>query len=228
MVVAFLFPLFLLVALLNTAHGCSCAITPFEVAYYRSQQNGTPFSRARVITSTLSGGIRRYGLKVSFVWDNCTRNTPFSAIAETSDSSAACGVLLTVGKTYILQLKQLGTSQVNLCGVNILESSLTASQRSFLDTRQLCCKGKCRCANSNIVTCIRAPCDPRFESPPCPPESVKCVDNFCGGCIAEWFTSSMLPACLSWRKIALACHGIWIAAMISCWVTHSKLIYCVI
>jgi hypothetical protein len=42
------------------------------------------------------------------------------------------------------------------------------------------------------VECFREPCFPLI--PPCP-EAVKCVDNYCGGCVAEWYKQDGSPAC---------------------------------
>ena len=43
------------------------------------------------------------------------------------------------------------------------------------------------------MNCFRQPCGPP-EKPPCK-EAVKCLDNYCGGCLAEWFNKDGLPAC---------------------------------
>lgn len=73
-------------------------------------------------------------------------------------------------------------------------SSLSEADKSFLDSRQICCNGVCKCANGDQpVSCFRPPCSPP-EEPPCE-EAVKCVDNYCGGCVAEWFQEDKLPAC---------------------------------
>lgn len=71
---------------------------------------------------------------------------------------------------------------------------LTPAEKLFLDTRNVCCKGKCRCADGKPPgRCFRQPCD-GLET--CD-EAAKCVDNYCGGCWAEFFTRTGMQVCKS-------------------------------
>eukprot|EP00171_Calliarthron_tuberculosum_P001820 IDg1820t1 len=182
-----------LAALLTLSHACMFP-TDFETAYYRSLLAGTPFTKARVVKSVLRGRTRIYTLKVSFVYGGCVRQTPYVVRQRLRVLHAeSCSKLE----------KHTCCSCANLAGrksISAVSISSIADFRNlsalFLDSRNLCCKKKCRCANPNLptVNCFRGPCDPNFEKPPCP-EAKICRENFCGACRAEWFTKDKLPAC---------------------------------
>lgn len=72
-------------------------------------------------------------------------------------------------------------------------ADLTTEELNFLDTREVCCGQTCECrSTSPPVNCFVEPC--AVAEPPCE-EAEECKNNFCGGCVAEWFTSSGMPAC---------------------------------
>lgn len=60
---------------------------------------------------------------------------------------------------------------------------LSSAEQQFLDTREICCDGVCECANSNRVNCFVEPC----LVVTCDEAFTTCVNNFCGGCLAEFF-----------------------------------------
>lgn len=71
---------------------------------------------------------------------------------------------------------------------------MTKMDREFLGSRTVCCSGKCSCASGKrMVNCFRQPCH-ASEKGPCK-EAVRCEDNYCGGCRAEWFNKVGKPAC---------------------------------
>lgn len=179
---------------------CSCISTDFQTQYFREVNAGKDVVQARVLktyirkrpsTGPLDINVdeRVYILKVTKTY-GCKRST--LAVATTATNSAACGVNLRFGVTYLTALRRTGTTPISLCGITREFSSLSAANKQFLNTRETCCFGSCKCLNAPRVNCFVNPC--RFAKRPCA-EAVKCVDNYCGGCFAEWFTKDNLPAC---------------------------------
>lgn len=203
----------LLTYLTAVADACSCAAVGFNESFYGSDKGGTPLSLAKVlggyvvggnvkdINETVGGGQlitlpteRVYFLKVTKAFTGCARTEPFFTVARTPYLGSFCGVALRENSTYLLPLKQQGESNINLCQMVMEESQLSAEKHAFLDSRRLCCDGKCRCAGSApLTTCPASVCE--GQSPPCA-DAVKCVSNPCDGCRAEWFTRvDDMPAC---------------------------------
>lgn len=196
-------------------HSCSCAPIDFQLEYFRNRQLGTPISLAKVIgvktvkknvLSPLSSINKKiiYTLKVLKVGDGCFPRLPYRAFAVTSGSPGSCGVTLKKGFSYLLPLKKGAgkVSNIGLCGVNIQFEKVSQEQRKFVLSRVKCCRGRCQCADGKSpVKCIIPPC--KFAKRPCA-EAKKCINNFCGGCNAEWFDKNRLPACrpkpFPWRK----------------------------
>lgn len=189
---------FALLFLVRPAAACKCLPVPFPTQYYTNLNAGTPLSLAtvdHVYTPDDPNADRWYRLRVKFVYKGCAPSTPFITLARSKRHSAACGVLLQFGRTYLLPIKSDGsTTRLQLCNVNILQTDITPEQQKFLDMRDLCCFGKCRCAGTKRVQCFQAPCDATTKL--CPEGS--CKDNYCGGCTAEFFNSANLPVCLPW------------------------------
>ncbi len=202
--------------LIQETWACSCLSSTFERQYFSSLARGTPISVAKVLSSSTR---RRnpvgpfpsidaeivYKLRVKYVFANCAPRHSYIAYAVTADNSGLCGVRLTVGSEYLLQLK-VGAgkeSDISLCGVNILlqsvnpstSSRLTSKSRRFLLTRRFCCRGRCRCANRAAPSfryCLATSC--KYAKKPCA-EATKCVTNRCDSCNAEWFNKAGHPAC---------------------------------
>lgn len=191
---------------------CSCRFTDFETQYFRNSASGRDLAEAKVAwtytrTRRIGEGSfsfrmeeRVYVLKVTKTY-GC-RAVPYYTRATTSTSSASCGISLRRGVAYLLPLKKTGTSQLGLCGITRAATSLTASQTAFLNSREICCDGRCSCRGAHRTPCFVAPC--RFARPSCS-AATKCVDNYCGGCRAEWFTADGAPAC---GKGLLASHSV--------------------
>jgi eight-cysteine-cluster-containing protein len=63
-------------------------------------------------------------------------------------------------------------------------AELTNRDQAFLAGREVCCGGECCCANGEQpVQCFAQPCS---VAPACE-EAAVCVDNYCGGCNAEFY-----------------------------------------
>eukprot|EP00171_Calliarthron_tuberculosum_P003241 IDg3241t1 len=174
--------------------------------YYSAQKNRTPFSEATPVYTYVDQkqapktkspfryqpfAKRYYLLVVHKAYWGCARPTPFSVWVSTPTNSGLCGTTLQLGTRYLLPLRQYKDHSISLCDGIRQISTLTKDERNFLDRRQHCCNGQCRCANSNLVQCFRRPCNMK---PPCS-TATKCYDNYCGGCGAEWFNKDHLPAC---------------------------------
>lgn len=77
---------------------------------------------------------------------------------------------------------------------------ITESDWEFLGGRQVCCDRKCTCPGwKQKRSCDRQPCGSQ-NKPPCE-EATVCLDNYCGGCFAEWFKDDGSQACTahSWK-----------------------------
>jgi hypothetical protein len=104
-----------------------------------------------------------------------------------------------VGTEYLLFLTSDDVPRITLCQGIARYSDVTAADRKFLETRQACCNDQCKCSPKYPeVKCFVRPC--KSAKPPCK-KAVKCLDNYCGGCNAEWFTTEDTPACV--RKVII-------------------------
>lgn len=117
----------------------------------------------------------------------------------TSSSTASCGVPLSLGERYFLVGSDLGTTGggrqvmgINLCGFNVPVSQLSADDIHYLSTRFNTATATCNDGNPP-VSCFADPCT---LAAPCPTGS--CEANYCGGCIAEFYTSGDFATCLPW------------------------------
>ncbi len=162
--------------LASTCYGCSCSVLSFAEQYSIAQEAGRSFANATVLASvlrTVPGDVifnrkRAFLLRVDKVFGNCSAPTPYYTVAETADNDGMCGIELSLNEAYILPLYPKKTSLIGICDGIRRTSTLPAAQLQFLNSRPVCCNGTCTCPNSPQVQCIRAPCVPRFEKPPCP------------------------------------------------------------
>lgn len=187
------------------ANACTCVRSTFPTKFFAAEKAGAPLSEAKVLFTFLSPvapgdnpdlqlRTRWYFLQVNKVYTGCAPKMPHFAVARSSTTGSLCGLNLKEGSTYILSLKVTGDSWLSSCGVAIETGNLSKGDRDFLDRRHLCCKGACRCANPLIPMplCVAEPC--AVTRPSCPVD--KCVNNYCGGCAAEFFNEKGLPACV--------------------------------
>lgn len=198
----------LLAVTITNVRACTCAQEDFQTVYYRNIQRGTPFSIATVLSSKVSPPTpsgsnvlppfnqkRIYKVEVSKVYADCAPAVPYKSYAITSTQGSLCGIGLLTGVTYLMPLKpgSGSKSDISLCNMIMPVRSIPADVKKFLDSRKLCCKGKCECGNGKTpLTCKKSAC--KNSKMPCA-EAYKCVDNSCAGCRAEWFTNEHLPAC---------------------------------
>ncbi|KAI0561713.1 Proteinase inhibitor I35b (TIMP) [Gracilaria domingensis] len=104
-----------------------------------------------------------------------------------------CGTFSPSEETVILFLGSTLPAVLNSCTFAPLYRSLSPANREFLNSREVCCGGGCRCADgSELLDCTPRPCS--TTEMPCE-EAEKCVDNRCGDCTAEFFSSTNRPAC---------------------------------
>lgn len=133
-----------------------------------------------------------FKISVGRVYKGCAKPTTFWVSSFVG--SSLCGVKLQLGKIYVLTLSEDAVPMINSCQHPLLVSDLTEDQTSFLNNRYVCCgEDSCHCADHSPVTnCFVAPCS--VSSPPCK-EATVCRDNYCGGCLDEWFSEDGAPAC---------------------------------
>jgi hypothetical protein len=193
---ATLLPALALVLLVVSAGACKCPVLPISSQYYKPYV--TQVVRAVVLGEwpavvTDQASQKYYRIAVKQVFKGCTK--PSTVWISTASSSAACGASLSVGSEYLLLLSGTGYKlETNSCMSNSLFKDVSEADRAFLNSRYLCCGKQCKCADgTQPVQCFRQPCSPP-EKAPCA-EAVKCEDNYCGGCGAEWFDNAGFPAC---------------------------------
>lgn len=96
----------------------------------------------------------------------------------------SCATTFTLGEPVLLFLSD--RDFVGPCDYTVPVSALTAGDLAFLARRAPC---RDTCVAGNGVHCFTAPC---LVSRPCGPAG-RCVDNYCGGCHAEWYTPEGKP-----------------------------------
>ena len=81
----------------------------------------------------------------------------------------------------------LGVYGTMACDYNSKWKKLSKKELAFLDTRMFCDEqGLCTCGDGTIAKmCKMSPCLPST----CEREDVQCLDNYCGGCRAEWINT---------------------------------------
>jgi hypothetical protein len=178
-----------LAALARPAEACTCVPSDLPRVYHSTYV--TDVVRGVVRAAAKIGTEVRYTVKVTRTYKGCARPGRVLQVW-TSDSSAACGVGLAVGRSYLLTAHRQGDRiTAGLCGYNRPFASLSADDLRFLSSRYSCCGDRCRCVKRRRVHCLVQPCAAR----PCAEPGATCVDNYCGGCGAEWFTSDGAPVC---------------------------------
>jgi hypothetical protein len=192
-----------LVMLCSSANGCSCLARTLKAQYY--DPSATRVVRAVVqrewpAVITDQAQKKYYLISVKQVFKGCAK--PSLIWISTASNSAMCGVSLNVGSEYLLFLTGSGPGlSIFLCYNNTHFNNLSPSDIAFFNSRNVCCGNVCNCASGKPpVRCIRQPCSPP-EKAPCP-AAVKCQDNYCGGCMAEWFDKAGLPACAAPNPVA--------------------------
>eukprot|EP00737_Agarophyton_chilense_P002818 gb/GEZJ01003242.1/.p1 GENE.gb/GEZJ01003242.1/~~gb/GEZJ01003242.1/.p1 ORF type:complete len:200 (-),score=16.51 gb/GEZJ01003242.1/:215-814(-) len=176
------------------ANACSCFPTTLKRDFF--SPNTERVIKGKVLFAGGGGSApdatRFFVIRTEEIYKGC--NVPNIVFATSPVQSATCGINLQQGTSYILPLPAGDISSLNLCQFIRKFNTLTNEDIQFLNTRQVCCNGSCKCVNAPLVNCFRQPCSPP-EEPPCD-EAAKCVDNYCGGCFAEWFTEEGQYACL--------------------------------
>lgn len=182
------------VAEARPVEACSCLASTVESSY----QNSSDVLSVRVLLSVDAGSERWSLARVSKAYEGCTEPGAL-VVLSTASSSAACGVSLPAGVPYLVQGNADGTLlglprlRVGACAYNLPLADLSEHDQYFLDTRQVCCGDSCACADgSQPVQCFASPC---AVTPACA-EAASCVDNYCGGCNAEFYDAQGNAACL--------------------------------
>ena len=182
--------LFTSALLVSEAAACSC-LPPDLVFTYN---NSTDVLAVKILRKRQRGDQVVYKARTRRTYKGCVEARE-KVILTTAVSSAACGVDLEVGSTYLVTGD--GTTRrngrrvvpISLCGHNRLLGDLTDADHGFLDTRFNCCGDECACVNSEEVQCFADPCSVST----CPQGS--CTSNHCGGCHAEWYNGNGQALC---------------------------------
>ncbi|MEY2930695.1 MAG: hypothetical protein RL033_1444 [Pseudomonadota bacterium] len=178
----------------GSAQACSCLQPSVESSYNRSSD----VIEARVLVSLPVGSERWMVARVLATYKGCSQEGDL-VVLTTSRSSASCGVSLQSGQQYLINGTAGGTAlgldrlSIGLCDYNLPVTELTNHDQSFLDGREVCCGGDCSCANGERpVQCFAQPCS---VAPTCDVEGATCVDNYCGGCNAEFYDATGSAVC---------------------------------
>ncbi len=168
------------------AQACSCLQPTVESSY----NNSSDVVEARILLSLPVGNERWMVASVRSTYKGCLGENEL-VLLTTPASSASCGVNLQTGRVYLVNGRSdgaaLGIARLNigLCDYNLPVAELTDQDRAFLDGRQVCCGDECSCASGELpVQCFVQPCS---VAPVCDVEGAVCVDNYCGGCNAEFY-----------------------------------------
>jgi hypothetical protein len=186
------------VVLVAACDACSCVFPPVSLKDQYYTPEFTRVVRAVVYAEQRppcpSGSFNckiEYKIRIRKAFKGCL--SPTHVTVSTPDNGGLCGIKLNVGTEYLLFLTSDIVPTVGLCRGIQSYSDVSAADRKFLETRQVCCNGQCKCSSKyRVFNCFVQPC--KFAKPPCK-DAVKCVDNYCGGCFAEWFTNKNTPAC---------------------------------
>ena len=181
-------------AIESRAEECSCLVPDFN----RSYENADHVVHLRVLRLLGQAGGQRYYLAVTEerAFKGCLP-TRRQVVLQTPASSAVFEMLLRIGESYLLHGRAAGRRlglpvlAVALCDANEVWSDLSPEHRHFLDTRFVCCGGRCRCVGTEEVQCFVDPC----EVSTCDVEGAQCRVNRCGGCNAEWVDPSGALVC---------------------------------
>eukprot|EP00737_Agarophyton_chilense_P004908 gb/GEZJ01006653.1/.p1 GENE.gb/GEZJ01006653.1/~~gb/GEZJ01006653.1/.p1 ORF type:complete len:200 (-),score=15.63 gb/GEZJ01006653.1/:177-776(-) len=185
---------FMLSCVLFVANGCKCFPATLKRDFFSPDTESV--IKGKVLFASVDGtaldASRFFVIRTEKIFKGC--NVPSIVFATSPVQSATCGINLQQGNSYILPLPAGDILRLNSCQFIRKFETLAKEDVQFLNTRQLCCNGRCKCLNGLLVNCFRQPCSPP-EEPPCE-EAAQCVDNYCGGCFAEWFTKEGQYACL--------------------------------
>jgi hypothetical protein len=184
-----------LLTVVGAAAACSCSPASIQARYYAPEN--TRVVRALVTLRRTKHFCKDckvlYDIKVREAFKGC--NAPADLQVSSAASSSRCGVDLQVGTEHLMYLSSAQAQNINDCQGIQRFSDLSITDMKFLRTRKVCCGGQCSCLpGTPRLNCFVPPCNPN-KKPPCQ-EADKCVSNFCGGCLAEWFQKDGSPACV--------------------------------
>jgi len=165
---------------------CSCITPTLLASYYRKGVDSVVIATPQRLVSDTPER-RTYGLlggpfpTNTTVYKGCPRKLErFSS----PGSITSCSMEFELGVPVLLFL--YADRSVGPCDYTVPASALTPGDVAFLTRRSGCGS----CVADNEVNCLVAPCQ---VSKPCGPDAAKCVDNYCGGCYAEWFKADGTP-----------------------------------
>lgn len=188
-----------ILAVPRSAAACSCIPPDLPTLFQKSDH----VLRAHVLSVYETSDKRVHVARVLKSWKGCERRGTLVRL-ETPKSSAACGVTLPPGTTWLLTGSAVGPHRIGvaLCGYNVPVAQVPPADAAFLASRTVCCGGVCRCGDgSHPVLCLVDPC----QVSSCPEGD--CVANYCGGCNAEHWSEQGPMVCTPCRSEADCAFG---------------------
>ncbi len=176
----------------QSARACSCVPPDLVFTYNNSSDVFSGEVLAQAGGDSLGLGMIEYTFRVDRSFNGCTRAGQIVTLT-TPGSSAACGLLLSVGERYLITAGAAtdpGTFSVVSCGYNRRLADLSDADLAFLNSRFACCGDDCACVSGDEVQCFADPCQ---VTPPCPDGT--CTANYCGGCFAEFYNEIGQAVC---------------------------------
>jgi hypothetical protein len=176
------------------ARACSC----LEVSVERSWHQYSDMFRGIVRAEQIAGSMHHYLVEVRQPYSGCTAPGDI-VLVTTPRSSAACGVDLDLGETYVLSATTGPRAPeqylINLCGYNLPVDAVPRADRAFLQSRPVYCDGSLTCVDDGPpARCFADPCE---VAPTCD-EAATCESNPCSAipCTAEFYDEGWNPVCM--------------------------------
>lgn len=183
----------LVVLLVTIASACKCVPPTIQRSYYPPTTKS--FVSATILRIRPKANIIKYRIRIVFDYKGCLQPGKKLTVV-TSAFSSACGVTNLKKKvTYVLPIRAGKRPRISLCDFIKPVAMLSKAEKTFLDGRQIMCKGLTTCANGNTpAKCLRLACE--FLTPPCP-DATTCIDNFCLGCgTIDWLDADGFLTCV--------------------------------
>jgi hypothetical protein len=175
----------------SVAEACSCVMPTLSGSWHQASDT----FRGRVVDRRTAGDMYQYRVEVQRTFGGCLDRGDV-VIVESQRSSAACGMELRAGQSYLLTADRSDSGDVlaiTLCGYNREWSTLSTDDLDFLASRPVTCDEQLvACADGTPpVHCFADAC---AIEPWCA-EAESCEMNTCRGCDAEFYDATWAPVC---------------------------------
>ena len=178
----------------TSAEACTCLPQDIVQGY----RNYDHVIAGRVLRARTAGQWLVYDV---WLWQTAKSCLPEGRVVQvgTHQSSAACGTTLQVGGDYVLFAQSVEIGGVrraitNSCAPNTLAQDITLSDWEFLGSRQMDCPDQVCSGGQPLAACFTDPC---LVSSCAADPTATCEPNYCGGCYAEWYSTSEELVCVT-------------------------------